>query len=94
MAGRIEQPSELWELERYLTQRRKDIDCLYDYRYSMLPVVFGITSIAKHKVLRWTVLEILLTQTECVENFLRVVELCSVGRVHCLALENANQTVL
>jgi len=40
-ARRIEQPPELWELERYLTQRRKDIDRLYDYRYSMLPLIFG-----------------------------------------------------
>jgi hypothetical protein len=39
--ARIKQPSDLWELERYLTQRRKDIDRLYDYRYSVLPVVFG-----------------------------------------------------
>lgn len=41
MAGKIEQPSDLWELEHYLTQRRKDIDRLYDYRYSMLPLIFG-----------------------------------------------------
>ena len=40
-AARIAQPSEVWDLERYLTQRRKDIDRLYDYRYSMLPLVFG-----------------------------------------------------
>jgi hypothetical protein len=41
MAGEIEQPSDLWELERYLTQRRKEIDRQYDYRYSVLPVVFA-----------------------------------------------------
>jgi hypothetical protein len=40
-AARIEQPSELWDLELYLSQRRKDIDQRYDYRYSVLPVVFG-----------------------------------------------------
>ena len=40
-AARIKQPSELWDLEGYLTQRRKDIDRLYDYRYSVLPLVFG-----------------------------------------------------
>lgn len=39
-AAKITQPSELWDLERYLTQRRKDIDSLYDYRYSVLPLVF------------------------------------------------------
>ena len=41
MAGRIEQPSDLWELERYLTVRRKEIDRQYDYRYSVLLLVFG-----------------------------------------------------
>src|SRR6266704_3292316 len=41
MAGRIEQPSDLWELERYLTDRRKEIDRQYDYRYSVLLNVFA-----------------------------------------------------
>jgi hypothetical protein len=40
-AGKIQQPSDLWELERYLTERRKEIDRQYDYRYSMLVIVFG-----------------------------------------------------
>lgn len=38
-AAKVKQPSELWDLERWLTQRRKDIDRLYDYRYSVLPLV-------------------------------------------------------
>jgi Asp-tRNA(Asn)/Glu-tRNA(Gln) amidotransferase B subunit len=42
MAGKIEQPAELWELENYLTNRRKEIDRKYDYRYSVLPSVFAI----------------------------------------------------
>jgi hypothetical protein len=37
----IEQPSDLWELERYLTERRKEIDRQYDYRYSVLLSVFA-----------------------------------------------------
>jgi len=41
MAETIEQPSDVWELERYLTQRRKEIDCQYDYRYSVLLFVFA-----------------------------------------------------
>ena len=41
MAEKIEQPSDLWELERYLTQRRKEIDRQYDYRYSVLLFVFA-----------------------------------------------------
>jgi len=40
MAARIEQPSDLWNLERYLTERRKEIDRQYDYRYSVLLNVF------------------------------------------------------
>src|SRR5215469_12961655 len=42
MASKIEQPSQLWDLEYYLSQRRKEIDQKYDYRYSQLPMVFGL----------------------------------------------------
>ena len=38
-AAKIQEPSGLWELERYLTQRRQEIDRKYDYRYSVLPLV-------------------------------------------------------
>ncbi len=41
MATKIKQPSDLWDLEHYLTQRRKEIDHKYDYRYSNLTLVFG-----------------------------------------------------
>ena len=41
MASQIQQPSDLWDLEHYLTQRRKEIDRKYDYRYSQLTLVFG-----------------------------------------------------
>jgi hypothetical protein len=41
MAEKVAQPSDLWELEHYLTQRRKEIDRQYDYRYSVLTVVFA-----------------------------------------------------
>jgi hypothetical protein len=41
MASKIRQSSDLWELEHYLTQRRKEIDRKYDYRYSELTHVFG-----------------------------------------------------
>lgn len=40
-AARIEQPSDLWNLEHYLTRKRKEIDRTYDYRYSVLPLVFA-----------------------------------------------------
>ena len=41
MASRIQQPSDLWDLEHYLTERRKQINRTYDYRYSQLTLVFG-----------------------------------------------------
>jgi hypothetical protein len=41
MASQIQQSSDLWDLEYYLTQRRKEIDRKYDYRYSQLTHVFG-----------------------------------------------------
>jgi hypothetical protein len=41
MASQTQQPSDLWDLESYLTQRRKEIDRKYDYRYSELTHVFG-----------------------------------------------------
>ena len=40
-SGNIEQPSDLWDLEHYLTESRKRIDRPYDYRYSVLTDVFG-----------------------------------------------------
>jgi hypothetical protein len=41
IVGQIKQPSDLWDLQEYLTQRRKEIDRKYDYRYSHLTQVFG-----------------------------------------------------
>jgi hypothetical protein len=41
MASRIQQPSDLWDLEHYLTQRRKEIDRKYDFRGSRLTDVLG-----------------------------------------------------
>jgi len=41
MANKIQQSSDLWDLEHYLTKRRKEIDRKYDYRYSQLTQVFG-----------------------------------------------------
>jgi hypothetical protein len=39
-AAKIQEPSDLWKLEDYLTERRKEIDTKYDYRYSVLLWVF------------------------------------------------------
>jgi hypothetical protein len=41
MANQIKQPPDLWDLEHFLTQRRKEIDRKYDYRSSQLTHVFG-----------------------------------------------------
>ena len=41
MASQIKQSSDLWDLEHYLTERRKEIDRKYDYRYSQLTHVLG-----------------------------------------------------
>src|SRR5260370_17078086 len=41
MAKQIKEPADVWELEYYLTERRKEIDRKYDYRYSQLTPVFG-----------------------------------------------------
>jgi hypothetical protein len=41
MANEIQKSSDLWNLEHDLTQRRKEIDRKYDYRYSQLTDVFG-----------------------------------------------------
>jgi hypothetical protein len=40
-AAKIQEPSGLWELEEYLAQRRQEIDRKYDYRYSVLPLIFA-----------------------------------------------------
>jgi len=41
MANHIKEPGDMWALERYLTQRRKDIDQKYDSRSSRLMQVLG-----------------------------------------------------
>jgi hypothetical protein len=40
-AARIRQVSDVWNLEQYLTKRRRQIDRQFDYRYSVLIQVFG-----------------------------------------------------
>jgi hypothetical protein len=41
IAAAVDEPSELWRLESWLTQRRLEIQRKYDYRYSVLPLVFA-----------------------------------------------------
>ncbi len=41
-AAMIKDRSALWDLEDYLPESRKEIDRKYDYRYSVLIMVFGV----------------------------------------------------
>lgn len=50
MAAKVEQPSELWDLEFFLTKRRQEVDRRYDYRYSVLIFVFA--DLIRHGQLR------------------------------------------
>ena len=40
-AAAVKDATELWEIESWLARRRKVIDEKYDYRYSVLAIVFG-----------------------------------------------------
>jgi len=41
LANQIKEPADVWELEHYLTERRRETNRKYDYRYSQLTHVFG-----------------------------------------------------
>jgi len=41
MANEIKEAADAWDFEHYLTERRKEINRKYDYRYSQLTHVFG-----------------------------------------------------
>lgn len=41
MAAEIDDPTDLWRLSEYLVKMRKEVDEKYDYRYSVLPIVFA-----------------------------------------------------
>ena len=41
MANQISEPADLWDLEHFLTQRRKEINRKYEYKYSQLTHAFG-----------------------------------------------------
>jgi hypothetical protein len=40
-AEKVSDPDQLWRLERWLTERREEIKETYDFRYSVLPMVFA-----------------------------------------------------
>ncbi len=37
----VQTPDDIWLIERFLSQRRRELDAKYDYRYSQLVSVFG-----------------------------------------------------
>lgn len=39
---KLEQPDDIWSLSKMLQEREKEINNIYDYRYSQLIIVFGI----------------------------------------------------
>ena len=41
LAASAKTPQDIWEIEKYLTQQRRQIDSKYDFRYSHLIEVFG-----------------------------------------------------
>lgn len=41
-AAAAAEPSDMWAVEDYLRRRRREIDDLFDYRYSQLIDVFGM----------------------------------------------------
>lgn len=45
----LKEPSDLWDLEAFLTRRRHEIDTEFDFRYSVLPMVFA-TLLRKGKI--------------------------------------------
>ena len=40
--SKVSEPSQLWELEEYLTESRKTLDRIYQFRYSDLLRVFSV----------------------------------------------------
>lgn len=40
-AAAAQTPQDMWPIEDFLNQRRREIDAKYDYRYSQLIAVFG-----------------------------------------------------
>jgi len=47
--AKINEPADLWDLEAFLTRRRDEIDAQFDFRYSVLPMVFA-TLLRKRKI--------------------------------------------
>ncbi len=40
-ADAVTTPSGMWQIEDYLREQRREIDEMFDYRYSQLPLVFA-----------------------------------------------------
>ena len=46
-------PEEMWFVEEFLRQRRRELDQTFDYRYSQLPMVFARVILLGHLDERW-----------------------------------------
>jgi hypothetical protein len=42
MLEKANAPSDIWRIQKYLTENRKSVDRIYDYRYSRLILIFSI----------------------------------------------------
>jgi hypothetical protein len=42
MVAQASSPQDLWRIHDYLSDQREETDRLFDYRYSVLPEVFGL----------------------------------------------------
>jgi len=47
-AAAVATPADMWAIEDFLRQRRREIEETFDYRYSMLPLVFASLIRAGH----------------------------------------------
>ena len=40
-AASLDKPDDMWAIEGWLAECRREVDAKYDFRYSQLPIVFG-----------------------------------------------------
>ncbi len=73
-ANQIKKPDDIWRLHDFLSEKRKEVDEKYDYRYSVLNLVFG--RLIKDRWLDFTDLEGLDEEKiERIKSLLRISEL-------------------
>jgi len=69
-ANNIRKSDDVWELHDFLTEKRKEVDEKYDYRYSVLDFVFA--RLTKEGWLEYDDLEgVAEEKIECIKSLLR-----------------------